>query len=318
MTLSETKPLKVIIGTSACLLGRNVRYDHKDKIDSYITGVLAQHFDLLPICPETEAGMGLPREPVHLVGRPASPKMIGNTSGADQTGRMNLFLEGRIPELAQGSLCGCILKSGSPSCGLQKIPVITGGKKRRVGTGLFARALTEVLPQLPVVDEVKLRDPARRRNFISRVLGYAQLRQLFRGRPTRANIQKFHRHQENRIRAHSPRHWQQLAKLFAAIDKYSPSEFRQRYGRIFLEALSFRSTATKNIAVMQRIIRTYSNRLSEVEATSLHNTIERYRQGLVPLAAPLTLVGYLQGLHVPESNGHDAYLFPDPREAVML
>ena len=54
------------IRVSACLLGNQVRFDGGHKNNKYITGALKKHMDLVPVCPETEIGLGIPRPPIQL------------------------------------------------------------------------------------------------------------------------------------------------------------------------------------------------------------------------------------------------------------
>ena len=57
---------KIRIGISSCLLGNEVRYDGGHKRDRYITDVLDTHVEFVPVCPEVEAGFGVPRETLRL------------------------------------------------------------------------------------------------------------------------------------------------------------------------------------------------------------------------------------------------------------
>jgi len=316
--LIDTQPPTIVIGVSACLLGQKVRYDGKHTIDSYLTGVLGRFFELLAVCPEAEAGMGIPREPVHLEVRDGATRFIGNTSQTDQTAPMERFLARRLPELARAELCGCVLKTRSPSCGLRKVPVVVGGRTRPGGSGLFAAALRDRLPLLPLEDEVGLRNPLRRRRFINQAIGYAQLRELFRGRPGRRRFAAFRQWQENRIRAHSPRHWRQLTVLHGRRDELTPAEFRQRYRALFLTALGLRRTRVKSISVLRRIAKPLRRLLSPAEAASLDSCLQRYRAGHVPLAAPRAVLLHLLEIHRPENAMTDAFLLPDPREEALL
>jgi uncharacterized protein YbbK (DUF523 family) len=171
--------LPIRVGISACLLGEAVRYDGAHQKDHYITGVLAQHFSWVSVCPELEVGMGVPREPVRLVGSPEAPRMLGVTSGTDHTGRMNAFARRRVQDLAREKLSGYILKRASPSCGMERVKVYPdGGAPARAGAGLFARALMKALPLLPVEEEGRLDDARLRDNFITRVFAYRRLAAL--------------------------------------------------------------------------------------------------------------------------------------------
>lgn len=51
------------VGISTCLLGKEVRHDGGHKHSRYCTQVLSKHFDFRSICPELEAGLGVPAPP---------------------------------------------------------------------------------------------------------------------------------------------------------------------------------------------------------------------------------------------------------------
>ena len=159
----------ITVGVSACLLGEKVRYDGGHRLDSNITAELGRYFILLPVCPEVECGMSIPREPMRLEGDPAKPRLMTVESRIDKTEEMTSFCRARVGELAKEALCGFILKARSPSCGLTRVPVHNNGMPAGTGRGLFAAALVERFPCLPVEEESGLGDPSAQEKFIERV-----------------------------------------------------------------------------------------------------------------------------------------------------
>ena len=95
--------------------------------------------------------------------------MVANASGRDHTDAMETFIARKLDELRALDLAGFVLKSRSPSCGMEGVEVRSAGGEVRRGAGLFAEALLRGMPQLPVEEEVALRDPARRRRFLERM-----------------------------------------------------------------------------------------------------------------------------------------------------
>jgi uncharacterized protein YbbK (DUF523 family) len=162
----------IAVGVSACLLGEKVRYDGGHKRDGYITDILGRSFIFVPVCPEVECGMSIPREHMRLEGDPAKPCLMTVESRIDKTGQMKSFCRNRIEELAKKALCGFILKARSPSCGLFGVPVHDTIIPAGTGRGLFAAALVERFPLMPVEEEKGLDDPAVREKFIERVFNY--------------------------------------------------------------------------------------------------------------------------------------------------
>lgn len=173
---------KIKVGVSACLLGERVRYDGTDKLDGFIKDTLGAYFEYVPVCPEAECGMGVPREPVRLTGDPSGPRMVGVNSGTDHTEAMNKWAAVRLRELEKEGLSGFIFKSRSPSCGVTDVEVFSAdGDAVQAGAGMFARAFMDRFPQTPVIDEAGLHSlmqrtkltehdvmPVRWREYISR------------------------------------------------------------------------------------------------------------------------------------------------------
>lgn len=147
---------KVKLGISACLLGHKVRYDDGHKLEPLLVETLGKYFQFVPVCPEVEAGLSVPREPAHLVGPPGSARMITRTTGKDFTDQVLSGAQKRLEQLVKENLCGFIFKSKSPSC--------------EIKGGIFARAFMERFPHLPIETENNLRDKKRLEKFIQRVL----------------------------------------------------------------------------------------------------------------------------------------------------
>jgi uncharacterized protein YbbK (DUF523 family) len=160
-------PDKPLIGISRCLLGDRVRYDGESKPHQIVIEQLIVMFELVPVCPEVEAGLGVPRPPVQLTASIEHPRLTGrDDTTIDITESLQHYCDRRIPELEQ--LDGFILKSRSPSCGLNSTPVfIDGSRVTETSRGMFARELCKRYPGLPVIEETQLDNPELLANFIS-------------------------------------------------------------------------------------------------------------------------------------------------------
>ncbi len=165
---------KLKLGVSSCLLGESVRYNGEHKRDSTVIDLLGQQFEAVPVCPEVELGMGVPREPVWLVANDASSeRMVGSESGKDWTQAMVDFNSIKLEALRQQNLSGFIFKSRSPSCGPGNVPLHHEQEKSST-VGLFAHALMQYFPSLPVIDEEALQDEIVRQDFVARVIQYGE------------------------------------------------------------------------------------------------------------------------------------------------
>ncbi len=163
----------VRVGISQCLLGQPVRYDGGHQREAFLADVLGQHVEWVPVCPEVEAGFGVPREAMHLVGDVAAPRLLTVYSRTDHTERLREYAAQRVRELGALNLAGYVFKADSPSCGIRHVPVFTGeGHPSRNGTGLFAETFRTMFPLIPIEDEQRLRDRDIRESFLERVFGY--------------------------------------------------------------------------------------------------------------------------------------------------
>ena len=205
-TLSTTTPSSIRIGISSCLLGEKVRFDGGHKRDAYIVSTLGQFFQWVPVCPEMDLGLGTPRESLRLVGTPDAPHLVATRSQQDYTEAMQRYAAERLTALAQLDLHGYILKKDSPSCGMERVRVYSqDGAAQRQGRGLFATALMQRLPLLPVEEEGRLQDMRLRENFITRVFAYHRWSQFIAMQPTPQALVRFHTQHKLTLLAHSRR-----------------------------------------------------------------------------------------------------------------
>jgi uncharacterized protein YbbK (DUF523 family) len=162
--------IKIKLGISSCLLGVNVRYDGGHKLDSFLKDTLGAYVDYVPVCPEVECGLGVPRESMHLEGEPENPRLVTTGSNQDRTDLLVDWVLKRVVELEAENLYGFIFKSDSPSCGMERVKVYNEkGMAVKTGIGIFARIFKEHFPLLPVEDEGRLHDPILREKFIERI-----------------------------------------------------------------------------------------------------------------------------------------------------
>ncbi len=287
----SARPPRLRIGVSSCLLGHPVRYDGGHKRHRSVTGTLSRLFEIVAVCPEMEVGMGVPREPVDLVGEPRAPRMVGQDSGKDWTAVMGRFGQRRAAEVEKLEVSGFVLKRGSPSCGPDRVPVHSGsGKTHPSGSGLFARALADSLPLLPVETEDQLDDALLCENFIERVHAYRDWRACAREAPSLARLMDFHASHKLTLLAHGERHLRLLGRLLAEAGPGPPETVTTRYGSAFMEALKQPPTRKTNTNALQHLAGFLSDRLDPESRKQLAAIVDDYRLGRAPLSAPLALV----------------------------
>jgi uncharacterized protein YbgA (DUF1722 family)/uncharacterized protein YbbK (DUF523 family) len=318
MKSSTKENFPIRIGISSCLLGEKVRFDAGHKKDVYLTDVLGRYFEWIPVCPELEVGMGVPRESVHLAGSPDSPRMVGVKSGDDWTERMEKYSSKRVAQLAKSDLSGFILKGKSPSCGMERVRIYTDtGMPGGNGAGLFAGALLKAFPLLPVEEEGRLNDAGLRDNFIVRVFSYHRLRSLMRNRFSIGALVQFHTIHKYLLLAHSPKHYGSMGKLVAAAKNISQNTLMDEYPVLFMEGLNIKTTTKKNVNVLQHIFGFLKNHLAADEKKDIGDVIEDYRKEIIPLIVPITLLRHYIQKHNVRYILDQVYLNPHPKELML-
>jgi uncharacterized protein YbbK (DUF523 family) len=232
------------IGISSCLLGNEVRFDGGHKRDHFITGTLGQFFHFVPVCPELAIGLGVPREPIRLVGDPQRPRAVGvQHPDLDVTDALSGYGARMAAELS--GISGYIFKSKSPSCGMERVKVYQdGGGAGKSGVGLYARELMARQPLLPVEEESKLCDPVLRESFIERVLAYRRWQELEASGLTAARLVDFHAAHKLTLMSHGPERLRALGRLVAQAGGADLETLAHDYIRGFMEALKHRATPT--------------------------------------------------------------------------
>ena len=164
---------KIKLGISACLLGKKVRYDGSHKYDEHIKSIFGKSVDFMALCPESECGMSVPREPMHLE-KNGSVRLVTIKSKIDHTNQICAWIKKRVAQLEKEKLCGFILKAKSPSCGIEVRLFDINNTVVDKTRGLFAKAVMENFPNLPVEDEVSLADSRICEDFLKKAKACAQ------------------------------------------------------------------------------------------------------------------------------------------------
>ena len=169
---------KIKLGISSCLLGEKVRYDGGHKLDRFLTDTLGKFVEYVPVCPEVECGLGVPRKSMRLEGNPDSPRLIVTSTREDMTERLSSWAQQRVAQLEKEDICGFIFKSDSPSSGMERVKVYNEKSMPfKAGAGIFAKIFMKHFPLLPVEDEGRLHDPGLRENFIERIFSLKRWRE---------------------------------------------------------------------------------------------------------------------------------------------
>ncbi|MDO6442771.1 MULTISPECIES: DUF523 and DUF1722 domain-containing protein [unclassified Marinobacter] len=303
------------VGISTCLLGKEVRHDGGHKHSRYCTQVLAQHFDFRSICPELEAGLGVPRPAIHLREYPDGIRLIEAKGTADHTIAMQEFTERILPDLSD--LRGYILMAKSPSCGMERIKVhnAEGQVVRRDGQGMFAEALIRAYPLMPVEEEGRLNDDTLRENFIERVFAYDDWIQNVAGQHLTAKaLIEFHTRHKFQLLAHSEKIYRQLGPMLGDLKADALETIAGRYIQAFMEAMTKKVSRGSHINVMQHLMGYLRDAIGDEDRKVLVEQIEAYGREEIPLVVPMTLLRMAQRREPVDYLNLQHYLSPYPDE----
>lgn len=307
------------LGISSCLLGNRVRYDGGHQHDPFLTDTLGRFVSYVPVCPEVECGMPVPRESLRLVGDPDNPRLLTSRSGEDCTERMRSWAASRLQELEREDLDGFIFKRKSPSSGMERVKVYTpSGMPNNRGIGVFARAFMEHFPHLPVEDDGRLHDPVLRENFIQRIFVHRRWRVLMATAKTRGGLVDFHTSHKLLLFSHSEKDYREMGRLVAQAKDLPVDTLFARYGEMLMSALKKRSTIKKHTNVLTHIFGYFKQDLSPPEKQEILAVLEQYRQGLIPLIVPVTLLNFLVRKYRQEYLVGQHYLNPHPLQLKLL
>ncbi|MFT7617617.1 MAG: hypothetical protein ACI97A_001256 [Planctomycetota bacterium] len=312
-------PAKLKIGVSACLLGNEVRYDGGHKRARFLTDVLAPFVNFVPVCPEVELGLGVPRETLRLEVSDGETRLVAPGSQTDHTESMTEFSNARVEELAKEELCGFVLMKNSPSCGLFRVKRYPGGKSMptKDGRGLFAEALQRRFPSMPIEEDGRLNDPVLRESFLERAYALARIKELFARDWRRRDLVEFHTKEKLLLMAHSPAGYKKLGNIVGEMDRFEPEELERVYIETFMAALSEYASVGRHVNVLQHMVGYFTDALSPKEKAELHGHIVDYKKGIVPILVPLVLIRHCVSKFDVTWLSKQSYLEPQPNELML-
>ncbi|WP_095079718.1 DUF523 and DUF1722 domain-containing protein [Pseudomonas sp. Irchel s3h17] len=307
---SASKPK---IAISACLMGAEVRYNGGHKASRLCSQVLGNYVECVPVCPEVAIGLGVPREPIRLVGDLRQPHAVGTLNPElDVTQQLADYGQQMAGEL--GDICGYVFMQKSPSCGLERVRVYhTNGNPQDGGArGIYAQAFCARHPSMPVEEDGRLNDPILRENFLTRVFVYAAWQAMLQAGLSRQGLTDFHARYKYLLMAHNPVQYKVLGNLLGRSDPSDPNELGPRYFKALMTALAQCATRRTHSNVLQHLAGYFKRAISREDKQEMQHLISQYRHGIVPLVVPLTLLKHHLRQHPDPYVAQQVYLQPHP------
>ena len=299
MAAHEARSLRV--GISACLLGERVRHDGRHARSARLTETLGAHVEWVPVCPEVEVGLGVPRARLRLVRDDgADLRLVDEETGRDITAKMRVHAAWRARGLASLGLDGYVFKSRSPSCGPSRVPAHgADGQTDLAGRGVFAETLAEALPTLPIEDERRLARASVREHFVERMLAAARWRELTRRRVRIGDLVAFHTAHRYALLAQSPAHHEALGGVIAGAARRRIDDVVSAYGVLFAAAYAVPATRERHADALAQMTAFFARALSDDQRAELTMAIADYRRRATALEDPVGLIrGHVDRLGV--------------------
>ncbi|MGQ3903550.1 YbgA family protein [Mixta calida] len=310
---------KIPVGISACLLGESVRFDGGHKRLTFATEELAPYVRYEPICPEMAIGLPTPRPALRLVKKEDEVALcFSKTGGEEITSQMQDFATRKVAGLHH--LCGYILCAKSPSCGMERVRIYEpdSNNNRKEGVGIFTQALQREMPWLPMEEDGRLHDDELRENFVSRVYALHEFNQLWKEGLTAHGLMAFHTRYKLLLLAHSQQEYRQLGPFVASMHTFdSLDAYATEYRNRLMHLMSHRASRRNHTNVLMHVQGYFRRQLTSAQRQELASLIDRYRQGLQPLLAPITLIKHYMKEYPHEWLSQQRYFEPWP-EALRL
>jgi len=284
-----------------------VRWDGGHRRHAFLVEALGPRVEWVRVCPEVEIGLGVPREAIAFVKTGGALALTGAETGRDLTERMRSWAAGRAAALAREELCGYVLQSRSPSCGLGGARVYASfadlradGPFERSARGLFAEALVAACPGLPVVEDTDLDDRAGREHFAERIFAHRRLRAM-------EDPAAFHERHELQIVSHS-------AGARKTLDGLAAEGSREAYAAAFADALAVPPTRERHAGTLRRAWNRVQGRLRGEARAQVEAAIRAYEEGEGALDAARALLAEAAREIGDAVLIGQTYLEPEPEE----
>lgn len=310
--MSSNKP---IVGIGACLVGQPVRYNGESKRKNAHIESLKGHLTLSSFCPEVAIGMGVPREPIRLVGELGNLRLLdSDTQTEDFTDPMKSYAA--TVHKNNPDMTGYILVKGSPSCGYERVKRYNekGNPIKSDAMGLFAAELHKQDPLLPMEEDGRLNDHRLRENFVNRVFAYHEWKQLVSGEVTHSVLLQFWVRYKYQVMAHHIASYKSIGQLLANHEGLTVEEMADQFISLLMNALNKMATRRSHSNVLEHIRGYLKKQLSADDKKELGEIIDQYRDGIVPLIVPLTILRHHFKNHQNSYVDQQRFLSPYPEQ----
>jgi uncharacterized protein YbbK (DUF523 family)/uncharacterized protein YbgA (DUF1722 family) len=308
---------KIKIGISSCLIGKKTRYDGEQRRDDHLLKAFGRCVKWVPVCPEVECGLSVPREPMKLVGNIKHPRLVTKKTKIDHSERIKKYVNRKMKALEKESLDGFIFKSRSPSCGIRGVKIWDRSGSYRMGRGIFTDNFVGSFQNTPVEDELSLQNRNNLQNFVERVVVLMRWKELTKDKRSIRGLIAFHMDYKLTIMAHGPKSLSDLEILISNAKKYKPENLHNKYLNTLMEGMQLQATVKKNVRVLRHLYNLLKKELPKEDRDDLMDVIEHYHLGIVPITVPVSMLKHYVRKFKDQYLEGQYYLNPRPVEIMQ-
>lgn len=312
---------RIRIALSDCLRGTECRYNGGHAQDDFVNQSLANYADFFPFCPEAVV-LGTPRETIRLVGIDDKIHVMGSKSNNDVTQGLQTYNDKMIPKLLAQNIDGAVVKSRSPSCGLERIKVYRPdgqwyGSSDPMGSGLFTGDLKKAAPYLAIEEEGRLQDAWLRENFMVQVFTTARWREFLESDPSLAEFQAFHRDHKYLLLSKNQDLYREMGALVSTTRKNNLSESLAGYQYKLFEALAYRTKRGHVRNVLDHIYGYFKKEITDSEKQHYIETVNEFYDGIIPLIAVIKILEQFVRHYGSDYLSTQVFFHPYPPELAL-
>ncbi len=281
--------LKPKIVVSKCIEFDSCRYNGQ-MISSDFVKELKSLVEFIPICPEYEIGLGVPRDPIRIVSYDGSLKLIQPKTEKDVTSDMVNFANYFLNSLNE--VDGFILKSKSPSCGIKDVKIYSGSgppPKDSKGSGFFGNAVIEKYSNLAIEEEGRLLNPIIKQHFLTKIYALRRYREVKKTR-SKKDLVDYQSHNKLLFGAYSQKETKELGRIVANMHKFPLDIIFEKYEEHLYVLLSKPPRCHPNINILLHGFGYVSKNLNKKEKEFFFDALDKYRNGKVSLAVPTNIL----------------------------
>jgi uncharacterized protein YbgA (DUF1722 family)/uncharacterized protein YbbK (DUF523 family) len=265
---------KPVVVVSKCITFEPVRWNGQIIASDFVEKI-KPYVNFVPVCPEVEIGLGVPRDPIRIVLVNGEKRLLQPATGLDFTEKMKSFSESFLHSL--NAVDGFILKSGSPSSGFKNVKVYPSLEK------------VSSIANLAIEDERRLLNPRIREHFLTKLFTLASFREVKKSGKVR-DLVKFQSDNKYLFTAYNQKELGILGKLAANQEHKAFNETIGDYEAHLYSALARTPSVGSNINVLLKIMGYFSHQLSKDEKSFFLSSVDKYRAGRLPMSACLSVL----------------------------